>query len=159
MTDKPADLRETQPSSFPPGRLIELSEAECQRMLSTQSVGRVGWQSTSGLVILPVTYLYDDGMIIFRTSAYGSLAELITPTRTAFEIDTLDQDQRAGSSVLVQGMSKAAPTRNWTPRWRMDDIVPWAGGTRHLFIAITVKKLSGRSILPAHTPSQPRKAE
>ena len=138
--------RDERSGSRPPGRLAELSEADCRQLLAAESVGRVGWRSHGGQLILPVTYLYSDGMIIFRTSAYGVLAELVTPTEVAFEVEVLDQVQRTGRSVVAQGIARAAPDQDWAPRWRMDDVVPWAAGTRHLFLAIEIKKLTGRSI-------------
>ncbi|HEY9289651.1 MAG TPA: pyridoxamine 5'-phosphate oxidase family protein [Microlunatus sp.] len=138
-----------RPTRSPSGRFAELSDAGCRQLLSSESIGRVGWPSRDGQMILPVSYLYQDDMIIFRTSAYGVLAELVTPTKVAFEVDVLDPVERTGRNVVAQGVSRAAPDKNWAPRWRMDDVVPWAGGARHLFIAIEIKKLSGRSISKA----------
>ncbi|QDP96872.1 pyridoxamine 5'-phosphate oxidase family protein [Microlunatus elymi] len=149
------DIEDVQRTGRQPTRFIELTEAQCEAVLASQTIGRVGWQPPDGPLILPVTYLYDDHLIIFRTSAYGVLAGLVTRTRVAFEVDVLDHEQRLGSSVLVQGVSGPAPTKNWVPRWRMDDVLPWASGTRHLFIAITIKKLTGRIIARANPHTTP----
>ncbi|HEY9293667.1 MAG TPA: pyridoxamine 5'-phosphate oxidase family protein [Microlunatus sp.] len=129
-----------------PAQFIELSEAECRALLANQTIGRVGWQPQGNPLILPVTYLFVDRLIIFRTSAYGVLAELVTRTKVAFEVDVLDHERRTGGSVLVQGTSGPAPVENRARQWRLDDVLPWASGTRHLFVAITIKKLTGRSV-------------
>ena len=99
-----ADL--TQPSSPPPtrrtgvgsltspsegrpstGNFGELSEAECKQLLTQHTAGRVGFMAAEGPQILPVTYQYRAGSVIFRTSPYGPLAGLVRRTSVAFEID------------------------------------------------------------------------
>jgi uncharacterized protein len=96
-----------------------ISPARCQELLESQSVGRVAWQAADGPQILPVTYAWHDGTIIFRTSPYGVLSELVRPTDIALEIDQLDQESRQGWSVVVQGRAQgvAEPdqlVRMWT---------------------------------------------
>ena len=54
-----------------------ISPARCQELLESQIVGRIAWQAADGPQILPVTYAWHQGMIIFRTSPYGVLSELI----------------------------------------------------------------------------------
>ena len=84
----------------------EISPARCHELLESQSVGRVAWQAAGGPQILPVAYAWHQGMIIFRTSPYGVLSELIRPTAVAFEVDQLDQVNRRGWSVVVQGRAQ-----------------------------------------------------
>jgi len=123
----------------------DLGDDECRTLLAEESLGRVGWTSTTGVYILPVTYLFRHDLIAFRTSPYGRLAELINPTRVAFQIDELDRALRVGRSVLVQGRAKGVQPSVWEPGWRIDDVTPWAGGTRNVFIEIRIDSVSGRS--------------
>ena len=90
--------RRARPVSFGP-----ISPARCEELLQSQSVGRIAWQAADGPQILPVTYAWHEGTIIFRTSPYGVLSELVRPTDVAMEIDELDQHSRRGWSVVVQG--------------------------------------------------------
>ena len=51
-----------------PKSFSAISPSRCTELMSTQSVGRVAWQGPDGLQILPVTYVYFDGSVVFRTS-------------------------------------------------------------------------------------------
>jgi nitroimidazol reductase NimA-like FMN-containing flavoprotein (pyridoxamine 5'-phosphate oxidase superfamily) len=124
-----------------------ISPARCQELLESQSVGRVAWQAADGPQILPVTYAWHQGMIIFRTSPYGVLSELIRPTAVAFEIDELDQVNRRGWSVVVQGRAQGvAEPDQLVQMWTVGSVVPWAAGVRNVFIQITPHKVTGRVV-------------
>ena len=58
----------------PTSEFRAISPTHCQELLQSQSVGRVAWQAADGPQILPVTYVWHDGTIIFRTSPYGVLS-------------------------------------------------------------------------------------
>ena len=125
----------------------ELSEDRCKELLASHTSGRVAWQASDGPLILPVTYGFYNGMVAFRTAPYGVLAELTRPTNVAFEIDEIDHAAGHGWSVLVRGRAKAV-TQNFdlVTLWKMDNILPWASGTRNLFIAIEPRSITGRSV-------------
>ena len=57
-------------------------------------IGRVGWNTVDGPQILPVTYAFRDGSIVFRTAPYGALSELRTVRQVAF--DQFDTQTRTG---------------------------------------------------------------
>ena len=65
---------------------------------------------------------------------------LSVATRVAFEIDDIDEERESGWSVLVLGSAERV-TREYTltSLWK-DGPVPWAEGTRNLFIMITPKR-------------------
>ena len=129
-----------------PGRFAELSEAECQQLLAQHTAGRVGFMAPDGPQILPVTYQYRNGGVIFRTSPAGALSGLIRRTSVAFEIDDIDEQNKSGWSVLVLGFAEAM-THDYllTSAWETGP-VPWADGIRNLFIEIKPRKISGRSV-------------
>ena len=128
-----------------PLRWRELTIADCEQRLSSASTGRVGWAVGGLQQILPVSYAMDAGRVVFRTSAYGALGHLRQPTNVAFEIDQVDAAAGTGWSVVVQGSARAVVLpQELVDLWSRPDIVPWAPGTRNLFIAITVHALSGR---------------
>ena len=125
---------------------VELSEAECRELLEQHTAGRVGFMAGDGPLILPVTYQYRDGSVIFRTSPVGPLAELVRRTSVAFEIDEIDEQSKSGWSVLVLGFAEAmAHNYLLTAAWETGP-VPWADGVRNLFIEIKPRKISGRAV-------------
>jgi uncharacterized protein len=124
-----------------------MSPSQCQELLESQSVGRVAWQAADGPQILPVTYAWYEGTIIFRTSPYSVLSELVRPTEVALEIDEFDQRTRRGWSVVAHGRAQgvAEPDR-LVQMWTVGGVVPWASGVRNVFIQITPHKVTGRVV-------------
>ena len=129
-----------------------MSPSRCQELLESQSIGRIAWQAADGPQILPVTYAYHEGTIIFRTSPYGVLSELVRPTDVAMEIDELDQQNRQGWSVVVQGRAQGVAEPDQLVRmWTVGGVVPWASGVRNVFIQIVPHRITGR-IVAARSP-------
>ena len=134
------------------GEFKPISPSRCQELLESQSIGRIAWQAADGPQILPVTYAYHEGTIIFRTSPYGVLSELVRPTDVAMEIDELDQQNRQGWSVVVQGRAQGVAEPDQLVRmWTVGGVVPWASGIRNVFIQIVPHRITGR-IVAARSP-------
>ena len=128
-----------------------MSRQRCIELLEASHVGRVAWQSSDGQQILPVSYAYHQGTVIFRTSPFGVLSELIHAHDAAFEVDELDQNERLGWSIVVQGQAQAVEEpQNLVQFWTVDGVSPWAAGIRNLFIQITPRRITGRQLL--HDP-------
>jgi uncharacterized protein len=129
------------------GEFKPISPSRCQELLESQSIGRIAWQAADGPQILPVTYAYHEGTIIFRTSPYGVLSELVRPTDVAMEIDELDQQNRQGWSVVVQGRAQGVAEPDQLVRmWTVGGVVPWASGIRNVFIQIVPHRITGRIV-------------
>ena len=127
------------------GGLEPISPSRCRELLESQTIGRIAWQAADGPQILPVTYACYGGTIIFRTSPYGVLSELIRPTDVAMEIDELDQESRRGWSVVVQGRAQGVAEPDQLVRmWTVGGVVPWASGIRNVFIQIVPFRITGR---------------
>lgn len=123
----------------------DLDLAQCFELLPLHSTGRVAWTAADGPQLFPVSYVWLDELIIFRTSPYGVLSELVRRTDVVFEVDDVDQERRVAWSVIVHGRAEgiAAPDRLGDPdtaAWPL----PWAGGHRNLFIGITPRTVTGR---------------
>jgi nitroimidazol reductase NimA-like FMN-containing flavoprotein (pyridoxamine 5'-phosphate oxidase superfamily) len=128
------------------GNFVELSEADCKELLAQHTAGRIGFMAPDGPQILPVTYQYRNGSVIFRTSPFGPLASLVRRTSVAFEIDDIDAQNKSGWSVLMLGFAEAmAHDYLLTRAWETGP-VPWADGVRNLFIEITPRKITGRAV-------------
>ena len=119
----------------------------CRELPSTQSVGRVAWQGSDGLQILPVTYVYYDGSIVFRTAPNSLLSELSGSTDVVFEIDEIDQRNHRGWSVGASGGAEAVDEPREVTRLLIEaGVVPWAPGDRNMLIQITPQKVTGRTV-------------
>jgi uncharacterized protein len=125
----------------------ELSAARCQELLASHTAGRVAWTAPDGPQVLPVTYALYAGDVVFRTSPYGALSQLRERTNVAFEIDDIDAQHGTGWSVVVRGSAQAVARCDDLVRlWSSDVVVPWASGTRNLFIAVTPRTVTGRVV-------------
>ena len=124
-----------------------MSRERCIELLQASHVGRVGWQASDGQQILPVSYAYHQGRIVFRTSPYRVLSELVQAHDVAFEVDELDQNMRLGWSIMVQGRAQAVgEPRDLVQFWTIDEVSPWAAGVRNLFVQITPTRITGRQL-------------
>lgn len=123
----------------------DLSPAECQALLESRTIGRIGWTAGDGPQIFPVSYACVADLIVFRTSPFGVLSELVRPAQVVFEVDELDEGGHSGWSVIARGRAQAvASPALLTHLWTVDGAEPWAAGTRNLFIGIEVERLTGR---------------
>ena len=130
-----------------PQSFSAISPTHCRELLSTQSVGRVAWQGSDGLQILPVTYVYYDGSIVFRTAPNSPLSELSGSTDVVFEIDEIDQRNHRGWSVVASGLAEAVDEPQEVTRLLTEaGVVPWAPGDRNMLIQITPQKITGRTV-------------
>ena len=98
------------------GALTELREDECWDLLRTQTVGRVGWQGSDGLTIVPVNYVVDERAVVIRTAPYTELGREGSAQEVAFEVDELDPTAHSGWSVLVRGRRRLDPEAYGTGR-------------------------------------------
>ena len=131
----------------PQHRFGPLPATECLARLRSHTIGRVGWNTTEGPQILPVSYVVRDGLIVFRTTPYGALSELRNVRQVAFEVDEFDVTTRTGWSVLVRGWAKAATNPDQLAGlWAQQEPIPWASGARTLFLTISTDHVSGRVI-------------
>ena len=131
-------------SALPPPYRV-LSVDRCRQLLAEHHVGRIAWAGADGLQLLPVSYAFHRGSVVFRTSPYGVLSELVRPVEVIFEVDDLDTDFRAGWSVVVTGRGQAvAEPRDLVELWTVDGIAPWFDGVRNLFIEVTPRQIAGR---------------
>ena len=133
--------------------LRALSPAECFELLEPGGIGRVGFNSADGIMILPVNFAVTGKTIIFRT-APDTLLALYADGQVSFEVDHLDEALRAGWSVLVQGRAHKVADEGEVKR--LEDrthLEPWAGGARDVYVRIAPTRISGRCIEPS--PSAP----
>jgi nitroimidazol reductase NimA-like FMN-containing flavoprotein (pyridoxamine 5'-phosphate oxidase superfamily) len=121
-----------------------LPESECFELLAVANVGRVGFQSPSGVQIIPLNYrLGADHQLFMKTapgSAVAQLAEVDAPI--AFEVDF-----QIAWSVLMNGtisLLDAAATAAYEELRRPP--VAWAGSASSLPVRFVPQTVSGRGL-------------
>ena len=120
---------------------------ECDKYLSQTPVGRVAFISNGGPLILPVTYQYADGQIVFRTSHGEKLAAADRAETVGFEIDTWDDINETGWSVVVQGTMDRVYQPDQVLELERSGLVAWAAEPHsYSWIRITPAYISGRRL-------------
>ena len=123
-----------------------LSPEECLALLEPGGVGRVGLMSAEGIVMLPVNYAMAAKAVVFRT-APDTLLATHANAPVSFETDRLDEANREGWSVLVQGHArKIATEREVRYLEQQTSLEPWASGARDVWVRITPARITGRRI-------------
>ena len=86
------------------GRLTEIEADRCWSLLDTTTVGRLGFSSPDGIVILPVNFIVFESAVYFRTNPGTTIAQLCDGcSDVAFEVDHHEDMFQRGWSVLVAG--------------------------------------------------------
>ena len=151
IVNGPTDSRTTPPAApdARPDALRTLSPADCFDLLEPGGIGRVGFASADGIMMLPVNFAVTAKTIIFRT-APDTLLAVYSDAHVSFEADRLDEALHAGWSVLVQGrahqVTDEREVRHLQDRTKLQ---PWAVGARDVYVRITPIRISGRRIQPS----------
>jgi nitroimidazol reductase NimA-like FMN-containing flavoprotein (pyridoxamine 5'-phosphate oxidase superfamily) len=128
--------------------LQTLSPAECFDLLGPGGVGRVGFASADGIMMLPVNFAVTAATIIFRT-APDTLLALHADDHVSFEVDHVDDALHVGWSVLLQGHAHTVTDeREVSHLEEGTQLEPWAGGARDVYVRIAPTRISGRRIQP-----------
>ena len=129
------------------GDIRDLSYAECRGVLERGTVGRVGICTRDGPYIIPVNYTVLDEAIAFRTSPFSLLASHARGAVVAFEVEHLETDRLLGWSVLARGRAEVVDDPRHVDRIRrLAQPIPWAGGSRNLYVEIIWTTLTGRQV-------------
>jgi nitroimidazol reductase NimA-like FMN-containing flavoprotein (pyridoxamine 5'-phosphate oxidase superfamily) len=124
----------------------ELTVAECHRLLAGQHIGRIAMVERGAPVIFPVTYLFHDDQIVFRTGEGTKLAAAGRQSSVAFEADAVDEDSRTGWSVLAQGKAAEVTEPAALASLRSLELTPWAPGDKRHYVRILPTSITGRRI-------------
>ena len=69
----------------------ELSKSECFGLLAQERLGRVAFVDDLGPLVVPVNFVLDRHMVVFRTDEGTKLDAACRGSRVAFEIDGADE--------------------------------------------------------------------
>ncbi|NEA22700.1 pyridoxamine 5'-phosphate oxidase family protein [Actinomadura bangladeshensis] len=129
--------------------LEELDRAECLRLVSGGSVGRVAFDDGEGPTVIPVNYALDGDAVIFRTSSSGRMnRSLLTSVvggevRAAFQVDRFDEADRMGWSVLLRGGVHPLSEEEVA---KVAQVEPWPGDNRDEWFRLAAHEVSGRRL-------------
>jgi len=134
-------------SSWKSGRLRDLDTPECLELLATRTVGRVAFCTDDGPVVLPVNFVVHEGGVLFRTSPHNTIARHVNGTKAAFQVDEIDDFTQSGWSVLLTGTAELVEDVQVIPAEGRP--VPWAEGTRSLYVRVRARSITGRRLFPS----------
>jgi len=129
------------------GSLRELEEKECWELLQAREVGRVVYNDDRGPTVAPVTYVVDEGSVLFRVSPYTGLARHLPGSRAAFEVDEMDDFRRSGWSVVLRGTVETVGFEGLPAPGAGPTL--WPAGQRTLHLRVTPDIVTGRRLLEA----------
>jgi nitroimidazol reductase NimA-like FMN-containing flavoprotein (pyridoxamine 5'-phosphate oxidase superfamily) len=135
-------------------RLQTLSAEECDRLLGTQQIGRLGVIAEHYPLIFPVSYARDRQIIVLRMDEGTKLAAA-NHANVTFEVDQIDQRDRTGWSVLVRGLAEEVTSSygaELIERTRAAGTDPWAPGEHGHWMRLIPHAISGRRIVPGTLP-------
>ena len=100
-------------------RWQELTKSECFGLLAREQLGRVAFVDDRGPMVLPVNFVLDRQMVVFRTDEGAKLDVARYGGRVAFEVDRTDAATHTGWSVVVRGeaVEVTIPGRAGAPAW------------------------------------------
>lgn len=94
-----------------------LSQRECEELLQTEHLGRVGLSFGALPAIFPVNYTVSGGDILFRTAEGQKWRAALEGNVVGFEVDYIDPRSREGWSVLVVGYASVVAAGEADALW------------------------------------------
>ncbi|HEY3682777.1 MAG TPA: pyridoxamine 5'-phosphate oxidase family protein [Streptosporangiaceae bacterium] len=132
--------------------LEALGEEACLRLIAAGGIGRIAYTGRHGLVILPLTYAFHQGAVVFRTMPGSAMDEDLrtgiadADYLVAFEVDHVDEHTRTGWSVLIRGTAQHVEDGPGLAALEDARVRPWPGGPRDLYFRIVPTRVTGRAI-------------
>jgi uncharacterized protein len=130
--------------------MLDLSRAECLRLLAASQFGRLAVALTDGApVIRPLNYIFDERSqsVVFRTARGSKLHAVLQVAEAAFEIDGIDEGSRTGWSVIVHGRAEEVTNQADVRRLDALGLTPWAPGHRPHWVRIRARTVTGRRLV------------
>jgi nitroimidazol reductase NimA-like FMN-containing flavoprotein (pyridoxamine 5'-phosphate oxidase superfamily) len=124
-----------------------LTEEQCAELLAPGGIGRVGVTIAGLPVITPVTFVFYEGGVVFRTGEGSKLRTASTGAVIAFEVDDYSPESRTGWSVLAVGRSHEMTDEGEIAVMNGSAPVPWAHGDRVHYVRLEPEMLTGRRIV------------
>ena len=127
--------------------LIVLDRDECVRLLSAAPIGRLAFNENGRVTVLPVAFDWIDDGVVFRTLDGAKLVAATGREQVAFEVDSWDDREHTGWSVLVRGTARAVTEWAEIEQLERSGVIAWAKERwRDRWIRIEPNEVTGRRL-------------
>ncbi len=133
--------------------MVELSPADCWRLLRSEEVGRLAISIADHPDIFPINYVVDGESVVFRTAAGTKLAASVLGKAVAFEIDGYDPLEGDAWSVVIKGHARSV--EHMLEYFEAEELplFPWHASTKPNFVRIEPVELTGRRFHVVERPA------
>jgi uncharacterized protein len=121
-----------------------LETAECLRLLTTVSIGRVIFTERALPDVVLVDFVFHEGKIVLPTGQGSKLSAAVRNVVVAFEVDDFDTETWTGWSVTVIGRSSLVCGGAELAKLSALDLRCQEPGRRGKFMVISADILNGR---------------
>lgn len=127
----------------------KISVTECRELLSVAVIGRIAFNSATGMQLIPVNFLFSDGNVYLQVNAASVMGQLGAGMEdVAFETDHHEDLYQQAWSVMVNGSIEQVTDQQEVERIRSHrQLQPWAVGDRNMFLRLTPRAISGRKVV------------
>lgn len=126
--------------------LQELSVEDSWKLAASSALSRIGWNSPSGPVVIPVNHVIHESTVWVRTSAYSSMAEQIDESAVALLADDIDPESHLGWSVQFRGRAEILYREDHVPH-EVLTLRTWPAGARPLWVRLAPTQVNGRRLV------------
>jgi len=131
--------------------VVTLSAEECWELLELEEFGRLAYRLVDEVHLVPINYMVDAGVLLFRTASGNKLLAAALHSDVAFEIDW--HDEHAAWSVVVRGRLRRLH-EDEVHRVEGRLLEPWVPTLKYDVIELTPESVSGRRFLLRRSGSE-----
>ena len=121
-----------------------LSAEECWELLELEEFGRLAYRLVDEVHLVPINYVVDAGVLLFRTASGNKLLAAALHSDVAFEIDW--HDENVAWSVVVRGRIRRLH-EDEVHRVEGRLLEPWVPTLKYDVIELIPESVSGRRFL------------
>ncbi len=126
-----------------------LGRDECLRLLSLETIGRLGLHADALPVILPVAYAMVDNAVVVRTHDKAQIYGAARDSVVAFEVDRGSTGGQGAWSVHVTGFAEEITDPSELAQLRTLPLRQWVDADADRFVRISLQLVSGRRLCRA----------
>ena len=123
-----------------------LDRSECLRLMTTQTLGRIGVTVDALPVVLPVNFQLFDGELIIQTERDTRLADATQNTVVAFEVDNAESGGTGSWSVTLTGIATEISDPEVVAQLRHLPFTRWVRNDNDRYVGISLDLVSGRRV-------------
>jgi uncharacterized protein len=128
--------------------LMDISRQECDKLLASTPLGRIGVVVDGRPEVFPVNHVFDRSSctVTFPTNDRTKLHAALSWPWVAYEVDGVEPDDTGGWSVMVVGRAEEITDEADIARLARQRRVLWRPGEVSRWVRIVPSKVTGRRI-------------